>query len=80
MTTMIRVDLVCPCCGHEFQARALGSTNTCGPLTTDLHRHAGGLDPLPLMIHGCGKCGYSGFPERNEGQSPIRTGGAAGDS
>jgi hypothetical protein len=39
---------------------SLGSTNTCGPLTTDLYRHAGGFPSLPLMVHGCTQCGYSG--------------------
>jgi uncharacterized protein (DUF2225 family) len=40
---------------------SLRSTNTCGPLTTDLYRHAGGFPSLPLMVHGCARCGYSGY-------------------
>jgi hypothetical protein len=39
---------------------SLATTNTFGPLTTDLYRHAGGFPSLPLMIHGCPQCGYSG--------------------
>ncbi len=39
---------------------SLRSTNTCGPLTTDLYRHAGGFPSLPLMVHYCTPCGYSG--------------------
>jgi hypothetical protein len=60
MTTLMPVALTCPCCGHEFESTSLGSTNTCGPLTTDLYRHAGGFPSLPLMVHGCTQCGYSG--------------------
>jgi uncharacterized protein len=54
------VSLKCPCCRNQFKAMSLFSTNTCGPLTTDLHRHAGGLSPLSLTVHACTQCGYSG--------------------
>jgi hypothetical protein len=60
MTTTMPVNLKCPCCGHEFESMSFASTNTCGPLTTDLYRHAGGFPSLPLMVHGCSRCGYSG--------------------
>jgi hypothetical protein len=40
---------------------SLRSTNTCGPLTTDLYRKAGGFPSLPLLVHGCARCGYSGY-------------------
>lgn len=60
MTTPMPVTLKCPCCGHEFESMSLRSTNTAGPLTTDMYRHAGGFPSLPLMVHGCSQCGYSG--------------------
>lgn len=60
MTTPMPVSLKCPCCGNEFESMSLRSTNTGGPLTTDLYRHAGGFPYLPLMVHGCTQCGYSG--------------------
>ncbi|MCX6843379.1 MAG: hypothetical protein NTX53_13980 [candidate division WOR-3 bacterium] len=60
MTTPMPVNLICPCCGTEFESMSLRSTNTCGPLTTDLYRHAGGFPSLPLLVHGCTQCGYSG--------------------
>jgi len=44
-----------------LKSLSLSSTNTCGPLTTDLYRKAGGLPSLPLMVHGCEKCGYAGM-------------------
>ena len=60
MTRPMSVSLKCPCCGNQFKAMTLFSTNTCGPLTTDLYRHAGGFPSLPLMVHACSQCGYSG--------------------
>jgi hypothetical protein len=39
---------------------SLSSTNSFGPLTTDLCRQAAGLSSLPLIVHGCKSCGYAG--------------------
>jgi uncharacterized protein (DUF2225 family) len=63
------IELTCPCCGNRFESVSLRSTNTCGPLTTDLYRQAGGFQPLPLMVHGCPKCGYAGSLGRFESGS-----------
>ena len=60
MTQVMRVNLVCPCCSHEFESMAFASTNSFGPMTTELRRHASGLSPLPLTVHGCERCGYAG--------------------
>jgi len=60
MTTPMPVNLKCPCCGNEFESMSFSSTNTFGPMTTDLYRQAAGFPSLPLMVHGCEQCGYSG--------------------
>lgn len=59
MTTVITQELACPLCGATFSASRIGSTNTAGPLTTDLRRHTAGTDPLPQGVHSCPGCGWS---------------------
>lgn len=59
MTTLIRRELACPLCGTGFTASQIGSTNTHGPLTSDLRRHATGTDPLVLDVHACPRCGWT---------------------
>ena len=61
MTTLMRIDLSCPCCKSTFESESLGSTNTYGK-KTDFHPLTSGTSPLPLYIHTCPTCGYSGFP------------------
>jgi len=61
LTRPMVLALNCPCCGNQFKATSLFSANTCGPLTTDLYRHARGLPHLPFMVHSCSQCGYSGL-------------------
>lgn len=69
MTTLLPIRLKCPCCGEEFESVSWGSTNTFGPLTTELYRQAGGFPSMPLDVHGCGKCGYCGYkPDFAEGR------------
>jgi uncharacterized protein (DUF2225 family) len=61
MTTFREVDLNCPCCGNRFESSTWGSTNTLGQETTDLYQYARGYQPLPLYIHTCDRCGYTGY-------------------
>ncbi|HJN19248.1 MAG TPA: DUF2225 domain-containing protein [Armatimonadota bacterium] len=61
MTTSKLVDVTCPCCGATFEACQVTSSNTFGPLTTDLHSMAGGLEPLLIAVQACYKCGYAGY-------------------
>jgi uncharacterized protein (DUF2225 family) len=63
MTTLSPLSLTCPCCEQEFQTQTLGSTNSFGPLTTDLYKMAGGMDPLPYFVHTCNQCGFSGYED-----------------
>jgi uncharacterized protein len=60
MTLPRRTTLICPNCGNEVEANVLVSTNTFGGLTTDLHRLAGGAEPLEYLIHSCQNCGFTG--------------------
>lgn len=61
MTTHTEIELCCPACGHEFQSRTWMSTNVMAR-ETDFRPIACGFSPLPLYIHTCSQCGYSGSP------------------
>lgn len=73
MTTPIKISLHCPCCGETFESRSLLSTNNFGPQSTDFHQRAAGFQPLPLYIHTCTTCGFTGFSEDFEGALPTET-------
>ncbi|GAC1626431.1 MAG: hypothetical protein NVS4B2_05760 [Chloroflexota bacterium] len=60
MTTLQQIDLHCPVCDQGFQSQAVMSTNSFGGKRTDFHERAAGTQPLPYLIHMCGRCGYSG--------------------
>ena len=60
MTTINTIDAHCPCCGNTFKTKVWMSTNTLGPSSTDFHQRAAGFQSLPLEIHMCPDCGYSG--------------------
>ena len=67
MTTLRRIELLCPICFNEFSSRAVLSTNAFGGRHTDFHEFAVGAQPLPYLIHTCSKCGYTG-DERDFGE------------
>lgn len=60
MTRIYHFQLRCPCCQRKFESRAWLSTNTAGGQATDFHIRAVGAQPLPLEIHTCPFCGFSG--------------------
>ncbi len=59
VTTLLTRSLACPLCQTVFDATSMGSSNTMGPLTSDLRRHAAGADPLPWLITSCPACGWT---------------------
>jgi uncharacterized protein (DUF2225 family) len=59
MTTIYDISIPCPCCGNTFRSPTWGSTNTCGPISSDLHFESLGYSYLPLEVHTCDHCGYS---------------------
>jgi uncharacterized protein (DUF2225 family) len=59
MTTMFPETFTCPVCLGSFENLVLGSSNTFGPLTSELRQHAAGFDPLEASVHTCPECGYS---------------------
>lgn len=63
MTTLLRLELTCPCCGGQFESATFGSTNTYGPLTSELYKQAVGIQYIGLVIHSCPDCGYAGHAE-----------------
>ena len=60
MTTLQHIELRCPICDNRFKSQAVVSTNSFGGKRTDFHERAAGTQPLPYLIHMCGRCGYSG--------------------
>lgn len=60
MTTLQHIELCCPICDSYFKSQAVVSTNSFGGKRTDFHERAAGAQPLPYLIHMCGRCGYSG--------------------
>jgi uncharacterized protein (DUF2225 family) len=67
MTMFVEQPVACPACGRRFRVRRLTSTNTFGPLDSDLYRHAGDESPLPLAVAVCPHCEHvdwtASFPE-----------------
>ncbi len=76
MTTLQHIDLRCPVCDNRFRSQAVVSTNSFGGKRTDFHERAAGTQPLPYLIHMCGRCGYSGserdFTEEAEVSPMLR--------
>ena len=62
MTTVYEKSLTCPACGTRFQVQAVGSCGYAGQ-DTDFRPHYWGLDPLPLFVHTCPRCLFSGYEE-----------------
>jgi uncharacterized protein len=60
MTTLQQIELHCPICESTFRSQAVVSTNSFGGKRTDFHERAAGTQPLPYLVHTCGRCGYSG--------------------
>ena len=60
MTTLQQIELRCPVCESSFSSQTVVSTNSFGGKRTDFHERAAGTQPLPYLIHMCGRCGYSG--------------------
>jgi uncharacterized protein (DUF2225 family) len=60
MTTLQQIELQCPICETRFRSQTVVSTNSFGGKRTDFHERAAGTQPLPYLIHTCGRCGYSG--------------------
>jgi uncharacterized protein (DUF2225 family) len=60
MTTQLDIELRCPNCNDLFDSKSLMSTNTFGKKTTDFYNQTYGSSPLPLLIHTCPTCGYTG--------------------
>ncbi len=60
MTTLQQIELRCPICDTRFTSQQVTSTNSFGGKRTDFHERAAGTQPLPYLIHMCGRCGYSG--------------------
>lgn len=60
MTTLQQIDLRCPVCATRFRSQAVVSTNSFGGKRTDFHERAAGTQPLPYLVHMCGRCGYAG--------------------
>jgi uncharacterized protein (DUF2225 family) len=59
MTTIAELTLVCPCCALKFKSQTLMSTNQMG-MATDFMPLTAGASFIPLLIHTCPTCGYSG--------------------
>ena len=60
MTTLQSIELHCPICDTRFTSQQVVSTNSFGGKRTDFHERAAGTQPLPFLVHMCGRCGYSG--------------------
>jgi uncharacterized protein (DUF2225 family) len=60
MTTLQQIELQCPICETRFRSQTVISTNSFGGKRTDFHERAAGTQPLPFLIHTCGRCGFSG--------------------
>jgi uncharacterized protein len=77
MTSLQRIDLVCPVCDGHFRSQAVVSTNSFGGKRTDFHERAAGAQPLPFLVHSCPSCGYTGsersFVEGAEVTAHVRS-------
>ena len=73
MTTTRKIDVTCPCCGHEFQVTQVMSTNTFGPLTTDLYQYASGFQAIEFGLDMCRSCGYAAVNMSEEKDIPDTT-------
>lgn len=60
MTTLRTIEMNCPCCHNTFQSTVWLTTNALGQRSTDFYQRAVGFQSLPLEIHTCTSCGYSG--------------------
>ena len=60
MTRLQFIELHCPVCDARFRSQTVVSTNSLGGRRTDFHERAAGTQPLPYLVHMCGRCGYSG--------------------
>ncbi len=60
MTTLAPIEIECLCCGNQFESRKVVSTDSLGPVTTDLFEMAAGQQPIRHLIFTCPECGYTG--------------------
>jgi uncharacterized protein (DUF2225 family) len=60
MTTLQQIELRCPVCATRFRSQAVVATNSFGGKRTDFHERAAGMQPLPYLVHMCGRCGFAG--------------------
>lgn len=60
MTTIRQQELACPACATTFQVNVVISCSSAGQ-DTDFRPHYLGLDPLPLFVHTCPTCLFSGY-------------------
>ncbi len=60
MTTIHQETLTCPACHTTFKVQVVGSCGYAGK-DTDFRPHYWGLDPLPLFVHTCPRCLFSGY-------------------
>ena len=61
MTTLQPFTFTCPLCGESFETELVTSSNSFGPLHSDLYREASGTQPVCFFAHSCTSCGFSGF-------------------
>lgn len=59
MTMALLTPVFCSCCLEKFETRMCVSSNSFGPLSTDLYQRAAGEQPLHSEIHTCPHCGYT---------------------
>jgi uncharacterized protein (DUF2225 family) len=60
MTTLQLIELTCPVCHIPFTSQKVLSTDKRGGKRTDFHERAAGTQPLPYLVHMCGRCGFAG--------------------
>lgn len=60
MTTIREQTLTCPACHTTFKVHVVSSCGYAGK-DTDFRPHYWGLDPLPLFVHTCPQCLFSGY-------------------
>lgn len=61
MTTLQPFTFTCPLCGNAFETELVTSSNSFGPMHSDLYREASGTQPVCFFAHTCTSCGFSGF-------------------
>jgi len=66
MTTIGTTEITCSCCGVAYESSMVESSDTGGPMTTDLFDMATGEQPLPHLIHTCPNCGFTTPGTREE--------------